>query len=195
MGKFYLEIPSIERKEEAILYINEFYEFKSAINGVGSLHKYLDNYEEWLNKLQEDYNQIPNEDRVPSRTYFLIRNTDNKIIGMINIRLTLNENLKKHGGHIGYSIRPSERKKGYNKINLYLGLKVCQKYGIEKVLLDANKNNIASWKTMEDLGGVFINEFIDDGNIMKRYEINVNESINNNSSIYEKIVSFNKNTI
>ena len=45
---------------------------------------------------------------------------------MINIRLALNESLKKYGGNIGYCIRPVERGKGYNKINLYLGLKICQ---------------------------------------------------------------------
>ena len=57
---------------------------------------------------------------------FRIKSNDNKIIG--NIKVTLNENLKKFGGHIGYSIRPTERNKGYNKINLYLGLKICQEY-------------------------------------------------------------------
>lgn len=77
-------------------------------------------------KFQEDSSRIANEEKVPARTYFLIRCSDNKIIGMINIRLSLNEKLKKYGGHIGYSIRPTERGKGYNKINLYLGLKDCQ---------------------------------------------------------------------
>lgn len=60
---------------------------------------------------------------VPNKTFFLIRCEDNKIVGMINIRLELNEKLKNSGGHIGYSVRPTERRKGYNKINLYLGLK------------------------------------------------------------------------
>lgn len=50
---------------------------------------------------------------------------------MINIRLALNEKLRKFGGHIGYSICLTERGKGFNKINLYLGLKVCQEYGIK----------------------------------------------------------------
>ena len=63
---------------------------------------------------------------------------------MINIRLALNEKLRKTGGNIGYSIRPTERGKGYNKINLYLGLKVCRDHGMEKVLLDADKDNEAS---------------------------------------------------
>lgn len=191
MEKFYYEIPSIARKNEAIEYINEFYEYKSDINGTGGLQRFLDNYEGWLEKLEEDYKREPNEEKVPARTYFLIRSNDNKIIGMINIRLALNERLKKYGGHIGYSIRPTERGKGYNKINLYLGLKICKEYGIEKVLMDADKENPASWKTMESLGGINIREYYDDENancIVKDYEINVNDSIKNNSTIYEPII-------
>ena len=191
MEKFYYEIPSIARKNEAIEYINEFYEYKSDINGTGGLQRFLDNYEGWLEKLEEDYKREPNEEKVPARTYFLIRSNDNKIIGMINIRLALNERLKKYGGHIGYSIRPKERSKGYNKINLYLGLKICKEHGIEKVFMDADKENPASWKTMEALGGINIREYYDDENahcIVKDYEIDVNESIKNNSTIYEPMI-------
>ena len=70
--------------------------------------------------------RIPNEEKVPARTFFLVRKSDNKIIGMINIRLALNEKLKKFGGNIGYSIRPTERGNGFNNINLYLGLLLCK---------------------------------------------------------------------
>jgi predicted acetyltransferase len=191
MEKFYFEIPSIDRKNDAIAFINEFYEFNSDISGTGGLQRFLDNYERWLDKLQEDYTRTANEEKVPARTYFLIRCNDNKIIGMINIRLALNENLKKFGGHIGYSIRPTERRKGYNKISLYLGLKVCQENGIDKVLMDADKHNPASWKTIEALGGINVREFFDNENAhctVKNYEIDVNESISNNSAIYEPMI-------
>ncbi len=70
MEKFYFEVPSIERKEDAIAFINEFYEYNSDIYGVGGLQRYLDNYEGWLKKLEEDYVREPNEEKVPSRTYF-----------------------------------------------------------------------------------------------------------------------------
>ena len=189
MEKFYLEEPSIKRKSEAIDFLNEFYEYKSDINGTGGLQRYLDKYEAWLEKLEEDYTRIPDEDRVTARTYFLIRKNDNKIIGMINIRLALNERLKKFGGNIGYCIRPTERGKGYNKINLYLGLKICQKYGIKEVLLDADKENPASWKTMEALGGINIREYFDEENahcIVKDYKINVDESLKKYSKDYKE---------
>lgn len=103
--------PSKEYEQEALEYINEFYEYNSDINGTGGLQRYLDNYDGWLEKLEEDRTRIPNEEKVPAETYFLVRENDNKIVGMINIRLTLNENLKKFGGHIGYSIRPQKEKK------------------------------------------------------------------------------------
>ena len=112
-----------------------------------------------LDKLEKDYTMTPSEERVPARTYFLVRESDNKIVGMINIRTALNERLSKFGGHIGYGIRPTERGKGYNKVNLYLGLKVCNEYGIEIVFMDADLDNPASWKTMEALGGVRIKEY------------------------------------
>ena len=160
--KLFLEVPTIERKNEAIDFIKEFFKYNSIINGSGSLKRFVDDYEGWLKKLEEDYVKPVTEETVPARTYFLVRNTDNKIIGMNNIRLALNEKLKNYGGHIGYCIRPTERGKGYNNLNLYLALKVCDKHGIESALLDADINNPASWKTMEQLGGVRIKEYYDD---------------------------------
>ena len=161
MERFYFEIPGPERKEDAIDYIREFHEYRSAINGTGGLDRFTDNYEGWLEKLEQDYTREPNEEKVPARTFFLVRETDRRIIGMINIRLCLNERLSRYGGHMGYSIRPTERGKGYNKINLYLGLKTCHAHGIEKVFMDADLENPASWKTMEALGGVRTREYYD----------------------------------
>lgn len=190
MEKFYYEVPSIERKEDGIDYINEHYEYKSAINGVGGLHRYLDDYEGWLNKLETDYTTIPSEKRVPARAYFLVRKSDNRIVGMINIRTALNEKLSKIGGHIGYSIRPTERGKGYNKINLYLGLKVCDKYGIDKVFMDANLDNPASWKTMEALGGVRVKEYYneDEKAIIVNYNIDVKKALAEYKDTYEPYI-------
>lgn len=184
--------PSKEHKKQAIEFIQEFYEYNSEINGVGGLNRFLDNYENWLIKLQEDRYRIPNEQKVPAETFFLVRENDNKIVGMINIRLSLNEKLRKFGGNIGYCIRPKERQKGYNKINLYLGLLCCQKHGIKEVLMDCDKNNIASAKTMKSLGGKLIREYYDEENvkcIVQDYIIDVDEAIKNNKSKYEEFIS------
>lgn len=198
MEKLKHVVPSKEYEKQAIEYINEFYQYNSDINGVGGLHRYLNNYDGWLEKLEEDRNRISDEEKVPAETFFLVRENDNKIVGMINIRLALNERLKQFGGHIGYSIRPTERQKGYNKINLYLGLLCCQEHGIEEVLMDCDKENPASGKTMQALGGKLVREYYDDVNahcIVQDYVIDVDDSIEKYKEIYESMISKDTNPI
>lgn len=184
--------PTKKYEEKAIEFINEFYEYNSKINGVGGLNRYLDDYDGWLKKLEEDRNRKESDEKVPAETFFLVRESDDKIIGMINIRLALNEKLKKFGGNIGYCIRPTERGKGYNKINLYLGLLCCQEHGIKEVLMDCDKENIASAKTMLALGGKLIKEYYDEENahyIVQDYTIDVDKAIKENQDTYSPLIS------
>lgn len=172
---FYLEEPSLERKNEIIDYINEFVKYKSDINETGSLDKILDGYafeqalDICLNMKHEEY--AKKLGRCQGKTFLLIRKNDNKIIGTINIRWNLTEQMKLFGGNIGYSIRPTERRKGYNKINLYLGLIESKKLGLDKVMLDCSINNLGSSKTIEALGGKLDRTEIDpdDGILTKVY--------------------------
>ena len=191
MERFCFEIPGIGRKEDAIDYIREFLEYGSEINGTGGLQRFLEDYEGWLEKLNADYIRVPGEEKVPARTFFLVRESDSRIVGMINIRLALNERLSHYGGHIGYSIRPTERGKGYNNINLYLGLKVCRKYGIERIFMDADLENPASWKTMEAFGGVRIREYYDDVNAhctVVDYNIDVSRALDSHPEYEERVL-------
>ena len=184
--------PTLEHEQEALDFINEFYEYNSDINGTGGLQRFLNNYPDWLKKLEEDRNRIPNEEKVQAVTYFLVRESDNRIVGMINIRLALNERLRKFAGHIGFCIRPTERRKGYNKINLYLGLKVCQQHNIKEVLMDCDKDNLGSAKTMLALGGVMVKEYFDDEIakcLVQDYVFDVDKCIELNKSIYEPLVN------
>ena len=75
--------PLKEHEKDAINYIKEFYKYNSNINGSGGLDRYLDDYDGWLKKLEDDRNRIPNEEKVPAETYFLVRESDNKIVGII----------------------------------------------------------------------------------------------------------------
>lgn len=199
MEKFYLELPSIEREKDAIEYIEEFYKYDSQIHGTGSLDRELKKgktYEEWLDnniKLhEEDY--ASEKGLVPAYTYFLIREDDNKIVGMIDLRLGLNEYLRNFGGHIGYSIRPTERKKGYNKINLYLILKEAQKNNLEKVLITCADYNDGSRKTILSFDGRFEKTTFDesDNETMELYWIDVNEALNKYYEVYENYISTSK---
>lgn len=195
MDRLFYEVPSLARKKDAIEYIEEHYAYQSNINGCGGLDHYLSNYEEWLLKLEKDQTANPGEGRVPAKTYFLVRESDNKIIGMTNIRLALNERLRKSGGHIGYGIRPTERRKGYNKINLYLALEVCQENGIEEVMLSCYKDNPASSRTMLALGAKLIEEFVMDGKEEQNYTIQVEEALKKYESVYAPLRQKGEKTI
>ena len=189
MERFFLERPSIERKEEIIEYINEFVEYNSDINGAGSLDKILEGYtfEEALKRcLNMEIKGF--SERCQSKTFLLIRENDNKIVGSINVRWNLNEEMLKFGGHIGYGIRPTERRKGYNKINLYLGMIEAQKIGLEKVMLGCDVENIASNKSIEALGGELERTEVDpyDGILTNIYWLNVNDTIYHYKKTYEK---------
>lgn len=183
--------PTKEYEKQAVEYIQEFYRYNSEIHGVGGLNRYLEDYNSWLKKLEDDRNRVPNEEKVPAETYFLVRKSDNRIVGMVNIRLALNERLRKFGGHIGYSIRPTERRKGYNKINLYLALLECQRHGIKEVLMDCDKHNLGSARTMQSFGAVLVREYFDNEEakcIVQDYTINVDKAIEQNRNKYEEYI-------
>ncbi|BDU51369.1 GNAT family N-acetyltransferase [Haliovirga abyssi] len=105
---------------------------------------------------------------VPSTLYFMIDENE-RIIGAIDVRHKLNENLKKSGGHIGYGIRLSERKKGYATLMLKLILDILKDKKYNKILITCNDENIASAKTIEKNGGIMENKIQNNEEIVRRY--------------------------
>lgn len=193
MGKFYLEEPSLERRNDVKEYIEEHFKYNSNIAGDSGLEEEYINYEKWLTQMEllKDSKTCPNNMCI-GREYFLIRESDNKLVGMINLRWNLNEWMLQNGGHIGYGIRPTERRKGYNKISLYLCLLKAKEFGIDRVLLTADDNNLGSVKTIKALGGILENKILnynDENILMGRYWINVDESIEKYKDEYEKYIN------
>ena len=184
MEQFYLELPSKNRKDQILDYINEIIIYNSETNGLGALSKIIDGYsfeealEICLNMQYKKYAKKLGKSQV--KTFLLIRKNDDKIIGCINIRWNLTDYMKKYSGNIGYGIRPTERNKGYNKINLYLGLLEAKKLNLNKVMLVCETNNLPSSKTIEALGGILERKEIDpnDGLLTSYYWIDANLSIN-----------------
>lgn len=80
---------------------------------------------------------------VPSHTYLAVRKSDDKVIGVIDLRHHINHPiLGTWGGHCGYSVRPSERGKGYAKEMLRLNMQNTKAMGIDKLLVICDTRNI-----------------------------------------------------
>ena len=109
---------------------------------------------------------------VANATFWLVRD-DSEVLGVSNLRHELTNRLRVEGGHIGYGIRPSQRRRGFGSSILRLTLEEAKKIGLSKVLLTCGKNNVASAATILRNGGVFCNEaFVEDsGEVVQRYWI------------------------
>lgn len=88
---------------------------------------------------------------VPQTTYWFLK--DGYPVGVIKLRHELNDNLRQQGGHIGYSIRQTERSKGYGHKMLAAVLEEARAIGLDNVLLTVFKSNMASRKVVEGNGG------------------------------------------
>lgn len=93
-----------------------------------------------------------------------------EVVGTICMRHYLTKDLEEFGGHIGYSIKPSQRRKGYAKEALRIVLNLYKnKY--DEILITCEKENIASNKTILANGGILINQIEKFGLNINRYKI------------------------
>jgi predicted acetyltransferase len=110
--------------------------------------------------------------RVQQSTFWLVRD-DRKILGCSRLRHALNIFLEDFGGHIGYDIRPSERRRGYGTQILRLTLDKARHIGLGRVLVTADSSNTASWRVIEKNGGVLYSEAVSQhtGTLLRKYWI------------------------
>ena len=111
-------------------------------------------YEEWLEtNMQKEMGINLHENRVPS-IQFVSFDDVGHALGFLNLRLRMNEGLLNYAGHIGYSIRPSERGKAYAKETLRQGLQVAKEKNIKRTLVTCSVNNPASRAVILANGGL-----------------------------------------
>lgn len=188
MTKLKITRPTIEYKLQVLETVQEFEDNNSNLYWVSFLKNYLDNYEWWLDYLEKsEHKETITNWFMPQIQFILIRESDNKLIWFIQTRLELNEALLFHWGHIWYSIRPSERKKGFATAQLFSTLDMYNNMWTEKVLLTCNKLNTGSAKTIQKCWWILENEVIDptDWKLIQRYWIDVKEWIKRWESFFE----------
>ena len=148
-----LRRPRLADKETVLEMMAEFEQTQSAHDGgFWNANNFV--YEEWL-KNNQDHEMGINlpEGWVPD-IQLVAFSIDGQAVGFLNIRLCLNDFLLEEGGHIGYSIRPSERGKGYAKEALRQGLQVAKEKNIKKALVTCSTENPASGAVIVANGGV-----------------------------------------
>lgn len=168
MSRLTLIEPTKDYFQALIDYRNEFPKSDYGIDGTSQL-SFAKDMDSWLAKVEQskEWQSIP-DGWVPGIQYMAI-NSSGDIVGMLHLRLALNDYLLNYGGHIGYSVRPSQRRQGYATEMLALSLEKARKQGLKEVLVTCADSNLASTKVIEANRGVIEDKCFDESrNLLTR---------------------------
>ncbi len=153
MNNMFLVRPAKEDEHELIDMMIEWEQRDERIVP-GILKNYKPDYNDFLNLLDRCHNGIGlTEKQVPS-TLFILKELNGNVLGALSLRHYLSDDLRNYGGHMGYGIRPSKRNNGLGKKLLALGLLNAMEFGLQKVFIHCDKDNIASSKVIEGNNGI-----------------------------------------
>ena len=149
-----LRRPTLADKESILNMMAEFEETQSAHDG-GFWDAEAFVYEDWLESNRDMEMGLGIPDGWVPAVQLVAFARDSQALGFLNLRLRLSDYLREKGGHIGYSIRPSERGKGYAKESLRQGLKVAKGKNIKQALVTCSTENPTSRAVILANGGVY----------------------------------------
>lgn len=172
-NEIHLIRPTLDLKEEALAYREEHFQHGETVIYGSELFDKTESYEEWLSSVTRNTDpKTVNENWVITDTFFAVRKSDGRIIGIIDLRHTLNEFLKDLG-NCGYSVRPSERKKGYATEMLRQLIQAAKEAEMKELHISVEKENAASIKVIKKNGGVYERSFSFEGETADIYKIDV----------------------
>jgi len=147
--------PGMEYAEEIIAYRQEMLDAGSDMDGCGNLRR-CERAQDWVdfNLLLKNKETVP-ERWVVSTQFAYVRKLDGRILGMLQVRHYLNDYLREYAGHIGYSVRPTERRKGVATAMLREALPFCKSIGLDRVMIACEPCNPGSRGTILNNGGVY----------------------------------------
>lgn len=163
-------LPTLEDKEMLLSYIEEH--FSNHEKSLSASHDLTSmKYEDWVEKINRNVDE-------PDATWgkyltYLSFNDNGKLVGLLSVRFGMPENLVGKYGHIGYGVRPTERRKGYATEMLAFALEECKKRGMDKVILGCYKENVASAKTILKNKGKLLREEDEYSDINGCWKINL----------------------
>jgi len=152
--------PTHKYADQVMQYKEDMLANNDSFDGCAGLEE-VRSFSEWIdfgNRLKKKYG----EGYVPSEVFLGVRIEDEKVVGIIDYRHPLSPFLLQYGGNIGYSVLPSERRKGYAGEMLKLMLPVCREFGENRILLTCDKTNNASRQAIVKNGGILENEIKDE---------------------------------
>lgn len=150
-----LRVPAASDRAAVERYKREMLENGDAAIDGGALLERMD-FDAWLENLRRNSRpETVRRDWVVSSTFLAVRQRDGALVGMLDVRHSLdNPFLRDCGGHIGYSVGPSARRKGFGTEILRLGLAYARSLGLRRVMLGCRDDNTASKRTILRCGGV-----------------------------------------
>ena len=152
---FLLIRPTVEYADQIAEYRREFLDAGNSMDGTGVL-KRMEDPEEFIRvSIEREDSQYVPENLVPATQFLFVRKSDHRLVGMLQVRHCFNDYLEKYSGHVGYSVRPGERCRGYAKKMLRMALPYCRALGLQRILISCAVGNVGSEKTILANGGIY----------------------------------------